>query len=303
MPTSMAVPAQTSQHVIRPSPLLAPAILAAYSSLRYKDAITKRVYNISIGHKASIKSTIVECESNLPAYPKFSTGTCAWGAQREPNSLCFREKPLSHLSAMSTSFFGGRPDDSTHYTMLAKRSRSLMPPRAFSIPYPVLSEKPEWWWRTLACVPYLIALQISDAGFFIQPFLEHYDIFENLVYFVPGAISRLPNWFSMVYCYFALIGVVRNKEWPHFFRFHLMMGMLLETALQTIWYSANFFPLIHYNGRFGMHFWAGVGFMYIFTLVQCVGCALAGMYAHIPIISDAAYIHTLFNIGGFHRPF
>ncbi|GAV69258.1 Tic20 domain-containing protein, partial [Cephalotus follicularis] len=274
---------------------------------RYKDSITKNLYKISFGHKASIKSPVVQCESNLPAYPKLSSGTCARGAQWELNSLPLREKPLSHLSATSTSVFGGHPDDSTHHTMLAKQSRSPMHLRAskdaFSIPYPVLSDKPEWWWRTLACVPYLIALQISDVGFFIQPFLGHYDILENLVYFVPGAISRLPYWLSVVYYYFAFIRVIRNKEWPHFFRFHLMMGMLLETALQVIWHSANFFPLIHYNGRFGMHFWAGVGFMYIFTLLQCVGCALAGMYAHIPIISDAAYIHTLFNIGGFHRPF
>ncbi|MBA0731655.1 hypothetical protein Golax_000095 [Gossypium laxum] len=128
-------------------------------------------------------------------------------------------------------------------------------------------------------------------------------MFENLIYFVPGAIKRLPPWFSMIYCYFGYIGIVKNKDWSHYIRFHLMMGMLLETALQLIWYTSNFLPLIHYNGCFGMHYWAGIGFGYILVLLECVRCALGGRYAHIPFISDAAYIHTLFNVGGFQRPF
>ncbi|KAL1106036.1 hypothetical protein V6Z11_D04G174100 [Gossypium hirsutum] len=186
--------------------------------------------------------------------------------------------------------------------------RSLSLPRAykddvFKFRYPVITEKPEWWLRTLACVPYLLALQISDAGYFLHPFLEHYEMFENLIYFVPGAIKRLPPWFSMIYCYFGYIGIVKNKDWPHYIRFHLMMGMLLETALQLIWYTSNFLPLIHYNGCFGMHYWAGIGFGYILVLFECVRCALGGRYAHIPFISDAAYIHTVFNVGGFQQGF
>ncbi|MBA0814963.1 hypothetical protein Gohar_020752 [Gossypium harknessii] len=128
-------------------------------------------------------------------------------------------------------------------------------------------------------------------------------MFENLIYFVPGAIKRLPPWFAMIYCYFGYIGIVKNKDWSHYIRFHLMMGMLLETALQLIWYTSNFLPLIHYNGCFGMHYWAGIGFGYILVLFECVRCALGGRYAHIPFISDAAYIHTVFNVGGFQRPF
>ena len=166
-----------------------------------------------------------------------------------------------------------------------------------------MAEKTEWWWRTLACVPYLIALQISDTGYFIQPFLERHDFIGDLIYFVPGAITRSPAWFIMIYCYFAYIGIVKNKDFPHFFRFHLMMGMLLETALQILSCTSNLFPLIHYNGRFGMYYWAGVGFSHITILLQGVRFALAGDYAHLSFVSDAAYVHTLFNIGGYHRPF
>ncbi|XWS68583.1 hypothetical protein CRYUN_Cryun04dG0102900 [Craigia yunnanensis] len=45
----------------------------------------------------------------------------------------------------------------------------------------------------------------------------------------------------MIYCYFGYTGIVKNKDWPHFIRFHRMMGMLLETALHLIWYTGNFF--------------------------------------------------------------
>lgn len=224
-------------------------------------------------------------------------------------SLRLAENTMSHVLPAHSSMFGDMEGLSDTIPWSPAQRRSITPPRAmhknelFGFRYPVLAEKPEWWWRTLACVPYLIALQISDTGYFIQPFLEHYDVLGDLIYFVPGAITRLPVWFSMIYCYFAYIGIVKNKDVPHFFRFHLMMGMLLETGLQILWYTSNFFPLIHYNGMFGMHYWAGVGLAYIVILLQCVRCALAGGYAHLPLVSDAAYIHTLFNIGGYQRPF
>lgn len=219
----------------------------------------------------------------------------------------FTEQPFSHLSAASTSLFRGQDGLLNGIPCLPRQRRSLKPLKAykdyfFSFRYPVLAEKPEWWWRTLACVPYLIALQISHTGFYLQPFLEHYEFLGDLIYFIPGAITRLPDWFTIFYFY-CCFAIVKNKDWPHFFRFHLIMSMLLETALQVVWYTSNFMPLIHFNGTFGMHYWAGVGFAYILILFQCVRCALAGGYAHIPIISDAAYIHTLFNMGGFQRPF
>lgn len=216
---------------------------------------------------------------------------------------------ISQISSRHIPFLGRDQGVVSHTNLnLPRRRISPSPLRAaardvFGFRLPVMTEKPEWWWRTLACIPYIIALQISDVGFYLHPFSEHYELFENLIYFVPGAITRLPSWFILVYCYIAYIGIVKNKDLPHFFRFHLMMGMLLETALQIVWYTCNFMPLIHYNGRFGMHFWAGVGFAFITVLLQCIRCAVAGSYVQLPLISDAAFIHTLFHIGGFHRPF
>lgn len=217
--------------------------------------------------------------------------------------------PVSQISSSSGPFMAGNQNQSLVNPVLpSRRQRSDITPKAtskdmFSFRIPVITEKPEWWWRTLACVPYLIALKISDVAFYLQPLSEHYELFENLIYYVPGGVSRFPGWFTMIYCFFAYIKIVKNKNLPHFFRFHLMMGMLLETSLQIAWYTFNSAPYIHYNGTFGMHFWAAMGFAYITVFLYCVRSALSGGYVNLPFISDAAFIHTLFNMGGFQRPF
>uniref|UniRef100_A0A1J3HR70 Protein TIC 20 n=1 Tax=Noccaea caerulescens TaxID=107243 RepID=A0A1J3HR70_NOCCA len=190
---------------------------------------------------------------------------------------------------------------------LRRRRKALEPARAFKddffkIKLPKIAERPEWWWRTLACVPYLVSLQMSDAGLYVQPFLERHDAIGDMIYFIPGAVNRWPHWFLMVYCYFGYMWVVKNKQLPHFLRFHMMMGLLLETALQIISCTSNFFPLIHFKGRFGMYYWMVIGFTYMCLLLECIRCALAGVYAQIPFMTDAASIHTLFNLGGFQRP-
>ncbi|GAU30997.1 hypothetical protein TSUD_105110 [Trifolium subterraneum] len=51
----------------------------------------------------------------------------------------------------------------------SRRSRSSTRPQAYIYHWsgfriPANAEKPEWWWRTLSCIPYLIALQMSATG-------------------------------------------------------------------------------------------------------------------------------------------
>ncbi|EEF44503.1 protein TIC 20-IV, chloroplastic [Ricinus communis] len=302
-----ATAATTSRHALKPTSLISPAVVAALAAHRYKGVIVDGCTKILACKPSSSNSSTVGFESNSPFLPRLSLSRTSQGYNQPLHASSSKEKKFSHLSAASTSLFGDQNNVLHGIPRLPTRRRSPELPRAyksdfFRLPFPVLAEKPEWWWRTLACLPYLISLYMSDTGNFIQPFLEHYDYF-GLVYFVPGAVSRLPAYFPMVYYYIALLGVVKNKQVPHFFRFHLMMGMLLETALQVVWYTSNFFPLIHFNGTYGMYYWAGVGFAYILILLQCVRCALAGGYAQMPLISDAALVHTMFNIGGFQRPF
>ncbi|KAL9276485.1 hypothetical protein ACSQ67_025970 [Phaseolus vulgaris] len=47
---------------------------------------------------------------------------------------------------------------------------------------PTNAEKPEWWWRALSCVPYLIALQTSAAGIYLEPILEKFPLFQSLIF-------------------------------------------------------------------------------------------------------------------------
>ncbi|KAK7308272.1 hypothetical protein VNO77_41874 [Canavalia gladiata] len=168
---------------------------------------------------------------------------------------------------------------------------------------PANAEKPEWWWRTLSCVPYLVALQMSAAGIFLEPFLEKFPFLGNLIFYIPGAVNRLPNWFPMLYCYVAIVGVVKNTYFPLLFRFHVMMGMLLEIALQIVWVSSNFMPLIHFKGTLGVYYWAGVALAYILIMIKCIRCALLGMFVSLPVVSESAFLHSLFSLGGFQRPF
>ncbi|KAE9599841.1 putative chloroplast protein import component Tic20 [Lupinus albus] len=107
---------------------------------------------------------------------------------------------------------------------------------------PANAERPEWRWRTLSCVPYLVALHMSATGF------------------------------------------------------HMMMGMLLEIGQQIVWVSSNFLPLIHFKGTLGLYYWAGVALAYILVMMECIRCALLGTFVKIPLVSESAFIHSIFGV-------
>lgn len=203
--------------------------------------------------------------------------------------------PFVHLSAASSL------GDVSHFTPkiptnLSPRRHSTISPKAskdtpFSYKFPAMEKKPKWYWRTLACLPYLMPLHetwmYAETAFHLHPFLED---FEFLTYPFLTALGGLPSWFLIAYFIIAYLAIVRRKEWPHFFRFHVVSGMLLEIALQvtgTVW---RWLPIGWYWGKFGMHFWAAFAFAFLFTVLECVRCALAGMYADVPFVCDAAYI-------------
>ncbi|KAH7576870.1 hypothetical protein JRO89_XS01G0168000 [Xanthoceras sorbifolium] len=233
------VAAQTCRNLVKPSPFLAPVacrcirrLPVCSSPLMYKNVIQERCAQTLRAYTPSI----VTCN------PDVSYQVCQL-AQVHSLLLAAIDQgtPHTQISSKSSLFLCGDQDLITQ----TRRQRSLVPVRAaakdtFSFRIPAIKEKPEWWWRTLACVPYLIALQISDVGYYLQPFSQHYELFENLIFYVPGAITRLPSWFTLMYCFLAYCWVVKNKEWPLFFRFHLMMGMLLETGMQICWYTSIF---------------------------------------------------------------
>ncbi|URE24914.1 Glycosyl transferase family 8 [Musa troglodytarum] len=206
-------------------------------------------------------------------------------ASQEFDPLPSRGRIVTHFSSVLSSFQSG------HHSSLS----SLVPvfpklctsgPRHRTVPraskdvpvtfrYPPMTKKPRWWWRALACIPYLMPLHetwmYAETAFHLHPFLED---FKFLTYPFLGSIGRLPSWFLMAYFFAAYLGVVRRKEWPHFVRFHVVMGMLLEIALQVIGTVSRWMPLAVYWGKIGMHFWTAVSFGYLFTVLECMRCAL-----------------------------
>lgn len=186
--------------------------------------------------------------------------------------------------------FPKRPCSPT--TLIPKASKDV----PYSFRYPQMTKKPRWFWRTLACIPYLMPLHetwmYAETAYHLHPFLED---FEFLTYPFLGFIGQLPTWFLMAYFFAAYLGVVRRKEWPHFFRFHVVMGMLLEIALQVIGTISRWMPLAVYWGKIGMHFWTAMAFAYLFTVLECMRCALGGMYADVPFVCDAAYIQIPYD--------
>ncbi|KAB5557619.1 hypothetical protein DKX38_008528 [Salix brachista] len=224
------------------------------------------------------------------------------GRQLDSKPWSSRGLPSLLLSAASTPLLSGDYGRFSHnIPTYPRQRRSYSCPRAskdvpYSYRFPPMTKKPRWWWRTLACLPYLMPLHetwmYAETAYHLHPFLED---FEFLTYPFLGAIGRLPSWFLMAYFFVAYLGVVRRKEWPHFFRFHVVMGMLLEIALQVIGTVSRWMPLAVYWGKLGMHFWTAVAFAYLFTVLECIRCALAGMYADVPFACDAAYIQIPYD--------
>ncbi|KAM1012414.1 hypothetical protein ACFX2C_042665 [Malus domestica] len=246
--------------------------------------------------KASVSGgPVLSCASRFQAKAAAFPCLNSWRAQQEV-------MPLLNPCAASSPFFSG-DHGSLLRTIPALKSRckSRMAPQAskdvpYSFRFPPMTKKPKWWWRTLACLPYLMPLHetwmYAETAYHLHPFLED---FEFLTYPFLGAIGRLPSWFLMAYFFVAYLGVVRRKEWPHFFRFHVVMGMLLEIALQVIGTVSRWMPLAVYWGKVGMHFWTAIAFAYLFTVLEAIRCALAGMYADIPFVCDAAYIQIPYD--------
>ncbi|PIA35785.1 hypothetical protein AQUCO_03500268v1 [Aquilegia coerulea] len=181
------------------------------------------------------------------------------------------------------------------------KMRMFEPPRASkdvptSFRYPPMTKKPKWYWRVLACLPYLMPFHetwmYAETAYHLHSFLER---FEYLTYPFLGVIGRLPSWFLMAYFFTAYLGVVRRKEWPHFFRFHVVMGMLLEIGLQVVGSVSRWLPMGVYWGKVGMHFWTAFAFGYMFTVIECIRCSLTGMYADVPFVCDAAYIQIPYD--------
>ncbi|KAK3040463.1 hypothetical protein RJ639_028712 [Escallonia herrerae] len=90
-------------------------------------------------------------------------------------------------------------------------------------------------------------------------------------------------------------GVMKRKEWPHFFRFHVIMGMLLEIVMQVVMYARMSIPPPFYWDKVDMHLFTAFTFAHVSTALECTRCSLAGMYAEVPFLCVAAYIQISYE--------
>ncbi|GKU89985.1 hypothetical protein SLEP1_g4050 [Rubroshorea leprosula] len=252
------------------------------------------------GFMSSRLSNPVPCRSvftssiHLPAENALFIIRSSWEPHQDfKSSSPVRGLHPLHLSAASTSLFSG---DQGGIPYLPRRRRSNLVPRASrdlfkGFSYPPMTKRPRWWWRTLSCLPYLLPLHQSwmyaETAYNLHPFLE---AFESWTTPFLEAVGRLPRWSFLAYFVVGYLFVVRRQEWPHFFRFHVVMGLLLEIALHVTGALNRVTPGAVYWGKIGMHFWTIFFFGFLFTVLECMRCALAGMYADVPYVCKAAYV-------------
>ncbi|KAM3365294.1 hypothetical protein ACQJBY_015191 [Aegilops geniculata] len=180
-----------------------------------------------------------------------------------------------------------------------QRRRSEVGCRASSLAsfsYPELTSKPRWWWRTLACVPYLLPLHnmwsYADVIYQLHTYLQGF----SLVYTFIDTMTLLPGWLLLVIFMTVYFFVVRRKWSPHFMRFHVILAILLDTGSQAVATMCTWMPSFVYQGKPMQYFWMAIAFMQIFTVLECMRCALCGMYPNVPFISHTAFIHSDLNL-------
>ncbi|KAK4599854.1 hypothetical protein RGQ29_009771 [Quercus rubra] len=186
-------------------------------------------------------------------------------------------KPLLHLSAASTQLLSGDQGSLLRtIPLLPRRQKSRMTPQAskdvpYSFRFPPMTKKPRWWWRTLACLPYLMPLHetwmYAETAYHLHPFLEDFEFLTYPISWSHWAVAKLVLDGILFVAY---LGIVRRKEWPHFFRFHVVMVCCWRLHCSR-------------------------GIAYLFTVLESIRCALAGMYADIPFVCDAAYIQIPYD--------
>jgi hypothetical protein len=154
--------------------------------------------------------------------------------------------------------------------------------------------------RFYGCLPYLLPM---SAAVFYGVFL--FSQFPPLVsIFLPIVELRrilsspvIPQLFSIEFLVFILlyVFVVRNERVCHFVRFNTMQALLLGIALIVIELAVQLFsPLFSATTVEAMLFlvqifastiFLGMNSICVFSIVQC----LRGLYAEMPIVSEAAY--------------
>jgi hypothetical protein len=156
--------------------------------------------------------------------------------------------------------------------------------------------------RLLACLPYILPL-VNVLGFGAYLFATF-----------PVLMVFLIPFFPLLFLYFKIVGsihygelvlffalfllVVRNYKIKHFIRYNTMQSLLLSIflslcawTLELIGFPLEVIPDGSFNSNLFINIISTTIFLGVFGgIVYSIGQTLRGMYAEIPIVSEAAYM-------------
>lgn len=150
--------------------------------------------------------------------------------------------------------------------------------------------------RFWSCLVYLLPLMeaLAYGGPFFEMFPAASFLFIPLMPFfgIYGAISRAIPFGGLIIFFALFLLVVRNSRILHFIRFNTMQALLISIALSIVgllWslLPGRAIPVILTEVVFNTLF-LGALIAIIYSVVQTA----RGLYAEIPVVSEAAYVQT-----------
>lgn len=239
----------------------------------------------------------------------------ASNAARQHRQPALRKAPLSS-SLFSTSLLDGAHTSSfmagrNPFAAELKRTHAQKPraPRAVGArasliarwktqwvregnkPFPTMMEKPFFFWRILACLPYLPSifegtLSIAYSGKFGAEAMDAVTPVATVLEYY----SKIPI-IPMAVFFLLFFTIIQNTKMPHFVRWHTLQSVLCEIVLTIRVFVQQILPPTYIIATFTETMFY-LGFFVWFCSMYSMLHAAAGLYADIPFLSDAVYIQV-----------
>ncbi|GAQ81102.1 hypothetical protein KFL_000710070 [Klebsormidium nitens] len=158
-------------------------------------------------------------------------------------------------------------------------------------PFPTMMEKPFFFWRILAILPYLPSifegtLSIAYSGKFGAEAMD-----------AVTPIATVLEWYSkipiipMAVFFLLFFTIIQNTKMPHFVRWHTLQSVLCEIVLTIRVFVQQILPPTYIIATFTETMFY-LGFFVWFCSMYSALHAAFGLYADIPFLSDAVYIQV-----------
>lgn len=158
--------------------------------------------------------------------------------------------------------------------------------------------------RLLACLPYILPL-VNVLGFGTYLFMTFPALMALLIPFLPAIVlyfnlvNKIPYGELIIFFVLFLL-VARNYKIKHFIRYNTMQALLLSIFLSLCYWTLELigFPLgvipgSSFNSNLFIDVMSTTIFLGIFAaIVYSIFQTIRGIYAEIPLISEAAYMQV-----------